>query len=52
MAKSQIIGTDAQNSELYKPKHFMLIACAVLHRECYYCASISKNIIDVKLEQI
>jgi hypothetical protein len=32
-----------------KPKHYMLIACAVLHRECYYCAAISKNIIDIKL---
>jgi hypothetical protein len=49
MAKSRIIGIDVQNIEGYKPKHFMLIACAVLHRECYYCASISKNIIDVKL---
>jgi len=32
-----------------EPKHLMLIACAVLHRECYHCASISKNIIDIKL---
>ncbi len=32
-----------------KPKHYMLIACAVLYRECYYSAAISKNIIDIKL---
>lgn len=33
-------------------KHYKLIACAVLYRECYCCASISKNIIDlIILEQ-
>ncbi len=32
-----------------KPKHYMLISCAVLYRECYYCAALSKNIIDIKL---
>jgi hypothetical protein len=32
-----------------KPKHYMLIACAVLYRECYYCAALSNNIIDIKL---
>ena len=28
---------------------YMTIGCAVLARECYYCAAISKNIIDLKL---
>ncbi len=27
----------------------MLISCAVLYRECYHCASISKNVIDVRI---
>ncbi len=27
----------------------MLIACAVLYRECYYCASQSQNIVEVRL---
>lgn len=31
-----------------QPK-YMTIGCAVLARECYYCAAISKNIIDLKL---
>jgi hypothetical protein len=30
-------------------KNYMLISCAVLARESYYCAAISKNIIDVLL---
>jgi hypothetical protein len=30
-------------------KRYFLIACAVLGRECYYCASMSPNIIDIKL---
>ncbi len=31
---------------------FKLITCAVLYRECYYCASISSNFIDISvLEQ-
>ncbi len=30
-------------------KHYMLISCAVLARESYYCAAISKNLIDVIL---
>jgi hypothetical protein len=30
-------------------KHYMLISCAVLARESYYCAAISKNIIDIVL---
>ena len=34
------------------PRRFALITCAVLIRECYHCASLSKNIIDVRsLEQ-
>jgi len=32
-----------------KPKHYMLIACAVIYRECYHCASITDNIIDVRI---
>ena len=32
-----------------KPKHYMLIACAVISRECYYCAAIADNIIDVRI---
>jgi hypothetical protein len=32
-----------------KPKRYMLIACAVIYRECYHCASIAKNIIDVRI---
>ena len=31
------------------PKQYILIACAVLYRECYYCAAISKSIVDIKL---
>ncbi len=32
-----------------KPKHYIVLACAVLTRECYYCAAISHNIVDVKI---
>ncbi len=32
-----------------KQQKFLLISCAVLARECYYCASVSKNIIDLKI---
>ncbi len=32
-----------------KPKRYMLIACAVIYRECYHCAAISKNIIDIRI---
>ncbi len=32
-----------------KPQHYMLIVCAVLYRECYYCATLSKNVVDIKL---
>lgn len=32
-----------------KQHRYMMIACAVLSRECYHCASISKNSIDVKI---
>jgi hypothetical protein len=28
---------------------YMTIGCAVLARECYYCAAISKNIIDLRI---
>lgn len=31
------------------PKRYMLIACAVLSRECYYCAAVSRNIVDVRI---
>ena len=27
----------------------MLIACAVVHRECYHCAALSRNIVDIHL---
>ena len=30
-----------------KSKHYILISCAVMARESYYCAAISKNIIDI-----
>jgi len=30
-----------------KVKHYILISCAVLARESYYCAAISENIIDI-----
>ncbi len=30
-----------------KIKHYILISCAVMARESYYCAAISKNIIDI-----
>ncbi len=30
-------------------KRFMLIACAVLYRECYYCAAQCRNIVDIQL---
>ena len=32
-----------------QPKRYMLIACAVLYRECYYCAALSRNVVDVRL---
>ncbi len=32
-----------------KPKRYRMIACAVLARECYHCAAVSPNIIDLKL---
>jgi hypothetical protein len=32
-----------------KQQKFLLISCAVLARECYSCASISRNIIDIKI---
>jgi hypothetical protein len=31
------------------PKRFKLIGCAVLYRECYYCAAVSRNIVDVQI---
>lgn len=32
-----------------KQSKYMTIGCAVLARECYYCAALSDNIIDLKL---
>ena len=32
-----------------KQHRYMMISCAVLSRECYHCASISKNSIDLKI---
>ena len=32
-----------------KPNRYMLIACAVIYRECYHCAAISKNIVDIRI---
>jgi hypothetical protein len=32
-----------------KVKHYILISCAVLARESYYCAAVSKNIIDIMM---
>lgn len=35
-----------------QPQRFMLITCAVLIRECYHCAAMSKNLVDIRsLEQ-
>ena len=34
------------------PRRFIMIACAVLARECYACAAVSKNIIDLKIIQL
>ncbi len=31
------------------PHRYKILACAVFARECYYCAALSKNIIDVRL---
>ncbi|MFA7231914.1 MAG: DUF1638 domain-containing protein [Victivallaceae bacterium] len=31
------------------PNKFYLISCAVLYRECCYCAAVSKNIIELKI---
>ena len=30
-------------------KKYLIIACAVLYRECYSCAAVSSNIIDVRI---
>ena len=30
-------------------KRYVLIACAVIYRECYHCAAIAKNIVDVRI---
>lgn len=35
--------------KMEQPKRYMLIACAVLYRECYYCAALSRNVVDVRL---
>ena len=32
-----------------KPQRYMLIACAVVYRECYYCAALCRNVIDIRL---
>ncbi len=32
-----------------KPKRLLALACAVLARECYYCAAITPNVVDVEL---
>ena len=34
-----------------EPKHYMLIACAVTCRECYHCAAVSRNVIDIRLRE-
>jgi hypothetical protein len=41
--------TRENESKRMRQQKFLLISCAVLARECYYCASISKNIIDLKI---
>ena len=28
---------------------YMMLACAVFARECYHCAALSKNIIDINI---
>ncbi len=30
------------------PKRYVMIACAVLTRECYYCAAMSRNVVDIR----
>jgi len=32
-----------------EPNRYMLITCAVIYRECYHCAAISKNIVDIRI---
>ena len=34
---------------LQRPARLVLIGCAVLHRECHYCAAVSRNIVEVRL---
>ncbi|MFH1476934.1 MAG: DUF1638 domain-containing protein [Verrucomicrobiota bacterium] len=31
------------------PQRYLLIACAVVYRECYHCAALCRNIIDIRL---
>ncbi|MCP4178762.1 MAG: DUF1638 domain-containing protein [bacterium] len=30
-------------------KHYLLITCSVLYRECYSCAAVSKNMIEIRI---
>lgn len=34
---------------MVKPQRYMLIACAVVYRECYHCAAVCRNTIDIRL---
>lgn len=38
-----------ENISMAKPQRFILIGCAVIYRECYYCAALCDNIIDIRL---
>ena len=31
------------------PKRYLLLACAVTCRECYHCAAVGRNIVDIRL---
>ena len=39
----------AEGQTMDEQKRYMLIACAVTYRECYHCAAISKNIVNVRI---
>ncbi len=44
-----MISFKKEGAENINQQKFILISCAVLARECYHCASLSKNIIDLRI---
>jgi len=40
---------DRNGYSMTEPKRYLLIACAVTYRECYYCAAVCRNVIDIRL---